>query len=150
VKQFTRCTNCRQWYTYRFTATVEIFKGRHLPKTTAWCLRCIADAEHRSQDTPARPGGVAIAVAAEAMAADLSRIEPGVPSHFQALVQEHTDLMERAIHEDDTVLVPLIEEFMQRCRASQTPSEPPEHRQRLTSHLQYWEAFLNALNRSHS
>jgi len=150
VKQFTRCTNCRQWYTYRFTTTVEVFKGRQLPKTTVWCLQCIADAEHRSQSiyTPAREGSVAVALPAASAPADLRSTAHVAPSHFQALAQEHTDLMERAIHEDDAVLVPLIEDFMQRCRTFQAQAEDAEHRQRLTGHLQYWEAFLNALNQS--
>jgi hypothetical protein len=148
VKQFARCTNCRQWYTYRFTTTVEVVKGRHVPKTTVWCFRCIAEAEHRSQYMPAQEADLAVAFPAAA-AADFSSLEPVAPGHFQALAQEHTNLMERAIHEDDTVLVQLVEDFIQRCRSSQAQIEDAEHRQRLTGHLQYWEAFLNALHRSH-
>ena len=93
---------------------------------------------------------MAVACPAAAAPADVRHVERSVPNHFQALVQEHTALMERAIHEDDTVLVPLIEDFMQRCRSSQVQVEHAEHRQRLTGHLQYWEAFLNAPNQSTS
>ena len=147
MKQFARCTNCRQWYTYRFTTTVEIVKGRHMLKTTVWCFRCIAEAEHRSQAMPAQEDNVAQDFPAVA-AADFRSLEGVAPGHFQALAQEHTDLMERAIHEDETVLVPLVEDFISRCRSSQARIEDAEHRQRLTGHVQYWEAFLKALHRS--
>jgi hypothetical protein len=69
-------------------------------------------------------------------------------SDFQQLGSEHTLLMERAIHEDDAVLVPLIEDFIQRCRSAHAHSMQSEYSQRLTSCLQYWEAFLKALRQS--
>jgi hypothetical protein len=67
---------------------------------------------------------------------------------FQQLVQEHTQLMDRAIQEDDAVLVPLIEAFMTRCRTYQQRQEAPEQTRRLSGFLQYWEAFLKALKQS--
>jgi hypothetical protein len=56
--------------------------------------------------------------------------------------------MERALHEEDTALVPLIEDFIQRCRLCQAQLENPEKSQRLTGHLQYWTAFLKALHQA--
>jgi hypothetical protein len=67
------------------------------------------------------------------------------PGGFHQLVQEHIDLMDRAIHEEDAILVPLIESFMERCRSYQQRLDNPEQTQRLMAHLQYWEAFLKAL-----
>lgn len=125
ARQFTRCTSCRQWYLHTFTTVVDIFRDGHLQRRTAWCLRCVADAEQRS-----RPA-----------AQDVS------PDSFQHLVQEHLALMDRALHEADTVLVPLIEDFMQRCQAQQQ-QESPTQAQRLAAHLQYWAAFLKALNQT--
>jgi hypothetical protein len=148
VKQFARCTNCRQWYVYSFTTTVEIFTSRHVPKTTVWCCRCIADAEHRSQYATAQNDNRALFSTPESSLATLTLTERGASSDFQRLVLEHGALMERAMHEDDAVLVPLIEDFMRRCHSSQTHIESPEHLQRLNGHLQYWEAFLKALNQS--
>jgi hypothetical protein len=148
VKQFARCTNCRQWYTDSFTTMVEIFTGRHVPKTTIWCRRCIAEAEHRSQYPTIQPDGVAVSYISEPSTGALIMTEPVVSSNFQQLVSAHTTLMERAIHEDEAILVPLIEKFMQRCRSAQVHLEQPEHIQRLTDHLQYWEAFLKALHQS--
>jgi hypothetical protein len=78
----------------------------------------------------------------------LTMTERTASSDFQQLVSEHTLLMEQAIHEDDAILVPLIEDFIQRCRSSHAYIEQSEYSQRLTSHLQYWEAFLKALHQS--
>ena len=63
-------------------------------------------------------------------------------------MQEHLQLMDRALYDDETLLVPTIQEFIERCRLYQTKVETPEQGQRLTGHLQYWETFLNALNAS--
>jgi hypothetical protein len=56
--------------------------------------------------------------------------------------------MDQALHADETVLVPVIMDFMQRCRVSQEHAAVPEHSQRLSGYLNYWEAFLKALNQS--
>jgi hypothetical protein len=145
MKQFARCTNCRQWYAYSFTMSVEIFDGCRLPRTTMWCCRCITDAEHRSQDDTAQKNETTLS-----SIPTLSLTPLAATGHdtWQQLVQEHTTLMERAIHEEDTVLVPIIEEFIQRCRSFQAHTEHPEHGQRLMSHVQYWKSFLNALHQS--
>jgi hypothetical protein len=115
---------------------------------TVWCLGCIQDAEQRSQRRhtarqQSLPGPYAASVSLER-----SDGEASVFSVFQQLIQEHLQLMERAIHEDDTVIVPIVEDFMQRCRLHHEQLETPEHAQRLQGHVQYWETFLQALRRS--
>jgi hypothetical protein len=67
---------------------------------------------------------------------------------FQQFMQEHLQLMDRALYDDDTLLVPIVQDFIERCRLYRTTVERPEQSQRLTGHLQYWETFLNALNAS--
>jgi hypothetical protein len=148
MKQFTRCTNCRQWYTQSATTPVEIVQGRDWRRTTVWCWRCVRDAEHRSQfpeETVAagtlRPEGISQATEAGGSEAP--------PADFHQLVQEHFDLMERALHEDEAILVPLIDAFMQRCHTYQAHLKAPHLAQRLAGHLQYWQAFLQALRQSH-
>ncbi|HEY7495026.1 MAG TPA: hypothetical protein VIH59_28475, partial [Candidatus Tectomicrobia bacterium] len=111
MKQFARCANCRQWYLQAFTMAVEIFCNGHLHRIAMWCVRCVEDAEQRSQ--PAQEQGNN---ASEALL-QTTRMMP--PAGFHQLVQEHIDLMDRAIHEEDTILVPLIEDFMARCRSYQ-------------------------------
>jgi hypothetical protein len=69
-------------------------------------------------------------------------------SEFNAFIQEHLDLMERALYEDDAIIVPLIEAFMQRCRTYQAQIEAPDRVERLTRHLYYWDAFLKAMRQS--
>ena len=66
----------------------------------------------------------------------------------QHFLQEHAQLMDRALYDDENLLVPTIQDFIERCRRYQTTVAMPEQGQRLTGHLQYWETFLNALNAS--
>jgi hypothetical protein len=148
VKQFARCMNCRQWYIQTFTTAVEIYQGGHLHRVMVWCLRCIDEAEQRSQ--PVGDRGWEMPEARLVMTTSTENIVSDVASteDFQQLMQEHLDLMDRAIHEDDAVLVPLVEDFMQRCHLYQQHLNIPEQSQRLVGHLQYWEAFLKALNQS--
>jgi hypothetical protein len=61
-------------------------------------------------------------------------------------MREHLHLMERAVHEDEMVLVAAIEDFLQRCRLLQAQQDVPERVQRLQGCLQYWETFLRALH----
>jgi hypothetical protein len=63
-------------------------------------------------------------------------------------MQEHLQLMDRALYDEETLVVPAIQDFMERCRRYQTQTEIPEQGQRLDGHLQYWETFLTALNAS--
>jgi hypothetical protein len=136
VKRFARCTNCQQWYVQTYTTSVEIYQHGTLCCLTVWCLRCIDEAEKRSQlhgtalDLKQRPSPLA--------SSDVA----------QQLMQEHLQLMDRALYDEETLVVPAIHDFMERCRLYQTKLEIPEQCQRLAAHLQYWETFLQALNAS--
>jgi hypothetical protein len=136
VKRFARCTNCQQWYVQTYTTSVEIYQHGTLGCLTVWCLRCIDEAEKRSQ-----PHGTAL---------DLQqRPSPLLSSDVsQQFMQEHLQLMDRALYDEETLVVPAIRDFMERCRLYQPKLEIPEQCQRLTAHLQYWETFLQALNAS--
>jgi hypothetical protein len=140
VKQFTRCANCRQWYLEAFTTAVEIFRHGQRHRMAVWCVRCVEDAEQRSR--PAQAQG------SNAAEAPLPATCIAPPDGFQQLVQEHIALMDRAIHEEDTILVPLLEDFMARCQAYQQRLDNPEQAQRLKAHVQYWDAFLKALQQA--
>lgn len=115
---------------------------------TVWCLRCIDEAERRSQ-----PHGIS-AVTEDSTAtlhtADMEERPSHVPSSdtLQHFMQEHLQLMNRALYDDEAMLIPAIQDFMERCRLYQRQLEIPEQGQRLTGNLQYWETFLKALNSS--
>lgn len=146
MKQFTQCTNCQQWYVRTSTTTVEIYQRDSRRCMTVWCLRCIDEAERRSQ-----PHGTSVAPIASTPALDPSAIGersgPGPSSAtLQQFMQEHLQLMDRALYDDEAILIPIIEDFMERCRRYQPHLEMPEQLKRLTGHLQYWETFLKALN----
>jgi len=146
VKQFTQCTNCQQWYVRTYATAVEIYQSDNLRCMTVWCLRCIDEAEQRSQ-----PHGISVAPVASTPVLDPidvgERPRPGPSSEtFQQFMQEHLQLMDRALYDDEAILVPIIQDFMERCRLYQPHLEIPEQLKRLTGHLQYWETFLNALN----
>src|SRR5262249_57041320 len=80
VKRFARCTNCQQWYVQTYTASVEIYEHNNLCCLTVWCLRCIDEAEKRSQ-----PHGTAIDMK--------QRLSPLASSEiFQQYMQEHLQL----------------------------------------------------------
>jgi hypothetical protein len=148
VKHFARCTNCQQWYMRTYTASVAIYQHDNLCCLTVWCLRCIDEAEKRSQphSTALDVGGatpVLPTVDLEERPSPLSSSET-----LQQFVQEHLQLMDRALYDDETIVVPAIQDFMERCRLYQLQSEMPEQGQRLAGHLQYWETFLKALNAS--
>jgi hypothetical protein len=147
MKQFTRCANCRQWYTPSAITTVEIIQGSGLRRTTVWCWPCIQDAEHRSQaaEETVTTGALEREGVLHTAHATGSEVPP---ADFRQLVHEHFGLMERALHEDETILVPLIAAFMQRCHTYQTHLKEPALAQRLAGHLQYWHAFLQALQQS--
>ncbi len=148
MKQFSQCTNCQQWYVSSFTAAIELYQDDRLRQVTVWCLRCIDEAEQRSQ--PTWPG--------EATAPELHARSPELTScqhpeevpgeAYQQFIQEHVDLMERALREDDSVLVPIVEDFLQRCLSFQHQVDIPEQATRILGNVQYWKAFLKALNQS--
>ena len=138
VKHFARCTNCQQWYVQTYTASVEIYEHNNLCYLTVWCLRCIDEAEKRSQ-----PHDTAIEMKQRPSPLSSSEI-------FQQCMQEHLQLMDRALYDDEALVIPAIQDFMERCRLYQTHLEIPEQYQRLAGHLQYWETFLQALSASSS
>ena len=147
MKHFARCTNCQQWYVRIYTASVEIYQHDSLCCLTVWCLRCIDEAERRSQphDTSAV---VTEGLTPTLHTADREEHPSHVPSSdtFQQFMQEHLQLMDRALYDDEAMLIPVIQDFMERCRLYQTQLEIPEQCQRLIGHLQYWGTFLKALN----
>jgi len=146
VKQFTQCTNCQQWYVRTYTTAVEIYQSDSQCCLTVWCLRCIDEAERRSQ-----PHDTAVAPVVSTPASDA--VDGGEHSShvlssatLQQFMQEHLQLMDRALYDDEAILIPIIEDFMARCRLYQTHLEMPAQLKRLTGPLQYWETFLKALN----
>ena len=147
MKQFARCTNCRQWYLYSATLLVEIYRGNGLHRTALWCASCVQVAEQRSQAAGASGEHGTVDLSATFQFA--SPVPEGHGSDdFHRLIQEHLDLMDRALQEDDSVIVPLIDDFIDRCRTYRDQLEHPAHEQRLSGHLQYWDTFLQALRRS--
>lgn len=104
-------------------------------------------AEQRSR--PGRDDQTAMPVWQEGATLANSPAPGGVSDDdYQQIIQEHTDLMERALREDDAVLVPMVEAFMQRCLRYQEQVAVPEYATRISGHAQYWQAFLKALNQS--
>jgi hypothetical protein len=148
MKQFARCANCCKWYVHAFTQPVEIYQGAQLQRLAVWCYRCIVDAEHRSQPGDNQHNTPSLSHASIAPPTPAPACQESGPESVELLVQEHLQLMDRAMHEEDTVLVPLIEDFMQRCQSYHDDLQPHEQAQRLRGHLQYWEAFLKALQQS--
>lgn len=147
VKQFAQCGNCQQWFIRSFTTTVEIHLDDHLRQVTLWCRHCMVAAEQRSQ--PGREEEAAMPVWQEGVAPTNSPVHGSVHDEdYQQILQEHTDLMERALREDDAVLLPVVEAFMERCLSFQQQVEIPEYASRISGHAQYWQAFLKALNQS--
>jgi hypothetical protein len=136
VKRFARCTNCQQWYVQPYTTSVEIYQHDTLRCLTVWCFRCINEAEKRSQ-----PHDTALESQQHPSSLSSSEI-------LQQFMHEHLQLMDRALYDEEIVVVPAIQDFMERCRLYQTQAEIPEQGQRLAGHLQYWETFLKALNAS--
>jgi hypothetical protein len=148
MKRFARCANCCQWYIHAFTMAVEIYQGSQLQRIAVWCSRCVADAEHRSQHGEARQNTACSPTAWTTPSAHLPTPEESSLEREELFVQEHLQLMDRALCEDDAVLVPLIEDFIQRCHAYHAQLQTSESAQRLRGHLQYWDAFLKALRQS--
>jgi hypothetical protein len=148
MKRFARCANCCQWYVHAFTMVVETYQDSQLQQMAVWCYRCIADAEHRSQQVNLQPRTTppSIAPMVTPPPCPASKESPGTT--VELFVREHLQLMDRAMHEDDTVLVPLIEDFMLRCSAYHGQIQTSDEAHRLLGHLQYWDAFLKALQRS--
>jgi hypothetical protein len=113
-----------------------------------WCGQCIQDAEQRSQAVAEHTGTGALTPVAVDPLVHESGLD-ALPPDIHQLVQEHFDLMERALHEDEAILMPLIDAFMQRCHTYQAQLVESDLRQRLVGHLHYWQAFLHAFHQSH-
>jgi hypothetical protein len=127
---------------------VEIYHGSQLQQTAVWCSRCIVDAEQRSQHgNPHASAPLPSSIPIASLSSDTDS-EDTARTSIERLVQEHLQLMDRAMHEEDAVLVPLVEDFMLRCRAYHEKEPAAEYTQRLIGHLQYWDAFLRALQQS--
>jgi len=147
VKQFARCSNCRQWYVDRAVTTVDILQGNGMRRTALWCQPCIREAEQRSlyaeegidvQDLQASDGSL--------LGDNLLQSEEATGA-FGALLQEHLDLMEEALlEENDDAIASRISDFMARGHAHLGTLDNVEQAQRLTTHLNYWQTFLKALN----
>ena len=104
-------------------------------------------AEQRSQ--PGCEDGASMSIRQTDTSAANSLLSDNVAdASYQQIIQEHTDLMERALREDDVVLVPIVEAFLQRCLDYHEQATIPEQARRLLGHAQYWQAFLKALNQS--
>lgn len=107
----------------------------------------MAAAEQRSQ--PGCDDEMATSAWREDTASASDRLSDNeADEHYQQIVQEHVELMERALREDDAILVPIVEAFMERCLRYQQQATIPEQANRLLGHAQYWQAFLKALNQS--
>lgn len=148
MQHFVRCTNCRQWYVRSFTRAVQISRGNHLHRITEWCLHCIGAAEQRSQAVDQHVPELSETDLTHVNAHEQSMTHTSLSDAFQDYLQEHTQLMDRALHEDDAVLIPLVENFMQRCRTYHEQLADSALAQRLVRHIQYWETFLKALRQS--
>ena len=148
MKQFSQCSNCQQWYVRSFTAAIEIYQDDCLRQVTVWCLRCIDEAEQRSQPTRLDAASVPDANAQCPELTHRPLLEEVPADDYQQFMQAHTDLMERALQEEDAVLVPIVEDFLQRCLSFQHQVEIPAQANRIAGNVQYWKAFLKALNQS--
>ncbi len=143
MKQFARCSNCQQWYLHTYTDSVEIYEHNRLCALVVWCLQCIAMAEQRSQ--PLVDVEVAMTLPLHPLTmADHTSPETAAVT-FQTLMQEHAQLLDRAMYDDEAVLIPVVQAFIDHCQAYAPAVDSPEKRQRLTGHVHYWHTFLQAL-----
>ncbi len=148
MKQFARCTHCQQWFVRTFTTAVETYHETGLQQVTLWCLRCVEAAEARSQPLQAAPEEAPAWRLEAAFGATVPPASDESPEDVRQLLQAHIELMNRAIHEEEDVLVPRVREFMAQCRALHEQLDAPDQTRRLLGHVQYWEAFLKALQQS--
>jgi len=147
VKQFARCSNCRQWYVDHAVTTVDILQGNGVRRTALWCQPCIREAEQRSHDADE---GIDIpdlqSPDDSLLGYGLLQSEVKATGVFGELLQEHLDLMEEALlEENDNAIASRISEFMERGRTHLEQLDDPEQGQRLTNHLNYWQTFLQML-----
>lgn len=146
MKQFSRCTNCRQWYVHHAVTPVEIVRGNGLQRTVLWCESCIRAAEQRSQPTSAEYFNQA----ADALMPGAPIMSPAERPNddVQQIFQEHLNLMEHALQEDDDTIIPLVEDFVQRCETYHVELDDPDQVKRLAGHMKYWSTFLVTIKQS--
>ena len=145
MKRFARCACCRQWYIQAVTVTVDVCHRGTSRRQVVWCLRCVEETEQRSASLHNRVDAPLIASSSQDIFGPENMPEALPPDEYQRCMQEHLQMMERALHEEEAVLVPSIEVFLQRCQALQEQLDVPEHIQRLQGCWQYWETFLRVL-----
>jgi hypothetical protein len=116
-------------------------------RTALWCQSCIHEAEQRSRYAVESIDVQDLQASASALKS-YPRLQPEETSGtFGALLQEHLDLMEEALlEENDDAIALRIGDFMDRGRAHLDGLDDPTQAQRLTMHLHYWQTFLKALN----
>lgn len=147
MKQFARCSNCRQWYVDRAVTTVDILQGNGMRRTALWCQPCIHEAEQRSRYAIESIDVQDLQASASALKSYPLWQPEETSGAFGALLQEHLDLMEEALlEENDDAIASRISDFMDRGRAHLDGLDDPAQAQRLTTHLHYWQTFLKALN----
>lgn len=147
MKQFARCSNCRQWYVSHVVTTVEILRGNGKHRTAVWCQPCIREAEQRSHDANEHLNAQDM----HYLNALLAHHEPPheeATGVFSDLLEEHLELMEQALQEDDDAIAARIGDFIERCLAYCEQLDDPQQSQRLTNHLNYWQTFLKMLDQS--
>lgn len=130
--QFAQCNCCQQWYLRAYTTSVELYAHERLSALAVWCLPCIEAALRRSQPVPEAP-------------ASMDDVPQKAADTFTALVQEHLVLMDRALYDEETTLMTVVQEFVERCQRYQPQATSPEQDQRLTGHIRYWQTFLQTL-----
>ncbi len=148
MKQFARCSNCRQWYVERAVTTVDTLQGNGMRRTALWCQPCIREAEQRSQDADEGIDVLNLHSPDDLLQShNLLQPEEKETGVFGELLQEHLDLMEEALlEENDNAIASRISEFMERGRIHLEQLDDPDQGQRLTNHLNYWQTFLKMLN----
>jgi len=146
VKQFARCANCRQWYVERAVTTVGILQGNGARRTALWCRPCIQAAEQRSLDVDKNIDLQDWQAAEESLLSRDLMPPEAAGGAFGDLMQEHLDLMEEALlEEDDDAIASRIGDFVDRGRAFLEQLDDAAQAQRLTAHLNYWQTVLKAL-----
>jgi hypothetical protein len=114
--------------------------------TALWCQPCIHEAEQRSLCATEGIDCQDVQVSASALESYDRWPPEETTGTFGALLQEHLDLMEEALREEnDDAIASRISDFMARGRAHLDGLDDQEQAQRLTTHLHYWQTFLKAL-----
>ena len=146
MKQFARCANCRQWYVERAVTTVDILQGNGARRTALWCRSCIQAAEQRSLYVDENTGFQEWQAAEDSLLSRDFLPPEEAGGAFGDLMQEHLNLMEEALlEEDDDAIASRIGDFVERGRALLEQLDDATQTQRLTAHLNYWQTVLKAL-----